>query len=817
MEALIERCRRHPSWFAVFLSLLVSFLVMNRFFLFGHTYIPTDVLHSFPLWYDWVSTTQNWDIHDVLLLFYPHDLLFSQELSEGRLFFWNPYNFLGHPVFADGKSGMLYPLRLLLTVFFPTHMAHDLYLWFHLVMIGVTGHWFLRELDFGVLPASVGSCVWTLSGAGMGWFEHEHAITFGAYLPAALALYHMGITKDRRYLALATVILALPAYAGNVQLLSFILLSSGFWSLYLWWTKGGKELSLLVCLGVSLFLPLFLAAPQLIPTFELVSLTQRAQAPPDVFMSAYRDFLTGLAPSLLAPDFVGNPVDGFHLSRVANGADWIYGETWSYVGILALLLAGLGFCSNHPHRRFFSIGLILLVILPATPAWLIPYYLLPGFKQTMSTRLVYLIDFCLSILAAYGTRYFMTARPKILFRTSYIAAGLGVFVVVGFSVLKSNLHAATIWALQKGLVRFPSPEVHDPKVFPQVVWTKVHAYYDWSNPALWLPVVLIALAAALFYCRASGWVSNRLVGALILIFVIADPLYGVIRFQTACPLETLYPVPLEVQWLKRQQGYFRVMGVKSVKPNTLMPFHLADIGGLNSLYPARNAAYLNALQNGHPNSPLHPFMTQAFPITNTDSPLINLSGVRYLICYPNQELPGPRYRLVKTGQLRIFENTEALPLARVVEKAEGVESFEKALERLLDPRHDPLSTVLIEGMEATEDGAAGSLELQTWRPGYAEMQVDLPQGGWVVFNEANYPGWEANLDGKSLEIKDADALFMAVKVPPTEAGKLVFSFTPGSLNTGVKVGAVAGILWLAFLTFLVLRRPASKPEDEEAG
>ena len=55
--------------------------------------------------------------------------------------------------------------------------------------------------------------------------------------------------------------------------------------------------------------------------------------------------------------------------------------------------------------------------------------------------------------------------------------------------------------------------------------------------------------------------------------------------------------------------------------------------------------------------------------------------------------------------------------------------------------------------------------------------MEAPQGGFLVLNDAWYPWWRAEVDGRSADILKANVLFRAVAVMPGQH-RVRFRFEP---------------------------------------
>jgi hypothetical protein len=95
-------------------------------------------------------------------------------------------------------------------------------------------------------------------------------------------------------------------------------------------------------------------------------------------------------------------------------------------------------------------------------------------------------------------------------------------------------------------------------------------------------------------------------------------------------------------------------------------------------------------------------------------------------------------------------------------------------------------------------GATGQLTI-TGDTTNLSVAVDATAPGYVVLKQSWYPGWQATVDGKRVDLYRADLALSAVAVP---AGKhtVRFSYQPGSLTVGLVISAI-GVLLVVLIFF----------------
>ncbi len=387
---------------------------------------------------------------DALTYFIPYRDYANSALRGGHLPLWNPYLFLGVPFLANPQSAVLYPLHW---PFVGLDAARSLVasMGLHLWLAGLGMLLYTRRVaGLSWLPAVAAGLVFSLSGFLGARVGQINQLSAAAWLPWLLWLIEEAdgsVRASRSQQPLAgenrpvlpsagsisifafvglTVVVALQLLAGHTQT-SFINLFGlgvaaswpGLAALLAWGAarlrRSGNPLNVpalratgrrLVLMMVAVLLAVLLAAPQLLPTWELSQQSIRAGG------LTFREAVSfSLQPTRLL--FTLLPTYGENLAgRFGTPA---YAEFVSYVGVSALVLAALGVVSA---RRRLSSGLLaspaglaagLMVIGLAlalglyNPLTYVLYKIVPGFDLFRApARWMILALFGVSALVAYG-------------------------------------------------------------------------------------------------------------------------------------------------------------------------------------------------------------------------------------------------------------------------------------------------------------------------------------------------------------------------------------------------------------------------------
>jgi hypothetical protein len=170
----------------------------------------------------------------------------------------------------------------------------------------------------------------------------------------------------------------------------------------------------------------------------------------------------------------------------------------------------------------------------------------------------------------------------------------------------------------------------------------------------------------------------------------------------------------------------------------------------------------------------------------------------------------------------IFEYEKPLPLFTWADQVES--SFwytEKArIDRLFAEDFDPDRRLLLDVMVppasqlwiSDEVTSATVGKAQWFSPSEVGCEVEAEGQGHLVFWETYYDGWHATIDGEPAEVKQANALFCAVKVP---AGKhqVRLWWRPPWLWPGI-ILCLLGIAAEAALVWVCIGRSRSKPKEQ---
>jgi hypothetical protein len=158
-------------------------------------------------------------------------------------------------------------------------------------------------------------------------------------------------------------------------------------------------------------------------------------------------------------------------------------------------------------------------------------------------------------------------------------------------------------------------------------------------------------------------------------------------------------------------------------------------------------------------------------------------------------------------------NDDALDRAYFINRF-AVGTTNDALDHIVRGDVDFREVVLLDRDPGTADRGARAwyrpATIVSYAPERVVIDADAPTAGFVVLTDTDYPGWRAWVDAEETEIVRANGLYRAV---PTARGhhRITFEYRPASLRWGFGIAAVSvGLLGLVPMLARARRRTPSR-------
>lgn len=714
--------------------------------------------------------------------FAPQIQFLAQSLARGESPFWLPYAFSGIPQIADPQSMMFSPpfLALALVNGNPSLTAIDTALLVALLAAGWTVIWLARDLGWhwgGALVAALGFCF----GAAMAWrLQHFGQVLSLAYVPLCLLALRRGLLAEdwRRgaaWGALAGLVAAFFVLGRDQVGLLAVYVLAGFvvWQIATAdevWPAIRRAIAPLMAGGIvgaaAIALPILMtllyAGQSNRPEIDFVG-AGRGSLHPALLLTALFPHLYGAAGRM--EDYWGPP------SFAWQGTDLFIAQNVGqlYIGAPLLLLMIAGLVRGVLFRReiaFFSVvlGMMLLYALGwYTPAFRAFYEVLPGVNlYRRPADAVFLVGAFGALVAGYVAHLFLSGEmPEARPWQRGLEAGLVVLAAVLAIVLALRLD-------RLGLATGP--------LLVGVGWMAAAATALWAADRMRLlrPVLAALLLAGVLTVDLA--VNNGPNGAS----AMATGELDMLQPESRSPTLALLKARTAAGTTDTHRPRVELAGLGFHWPNASLTHRLEHTLGYN---PVRPGAYSRATGAGDTvGLPDQRKFVPLFP--SYRSTLADLLGLRFIATgVPVEEIdkalkPGDLRLIARTADGYVYENPRAMPRVLFARRA-VVADFEAMIAAGRWPEADLTDTVVLEAAAAGGSGERrpGTARIAAWHHGEVVLEVDSPDGGWVVLHDPWQPWWRASVDGQPAEILKANVLFRAVAVAPGRH-QVRFSFTP---------------------------------------
>jgi hypothetical protein len=730
----------------------------------------------------------------------PRDFAAAEGFRRGRLDLWNPRVALGVPLWSDGGA-------LFLPVKFPFYVApsrrtYDLAAALRLVVAGVGAYLLARQRGLGSMPAVAAGTLFELSGAILS------TLPFGEEAPPCLlpwVVLGAHLIAHRRIPAAAAaagLALGLTGLGGHVMFVAVVWLGFGVAigaHALAHWRRPRTALTIVALGALAVLIGLALASPALLPVFEAQEVGRQYKtrwmytAQHKWYRAQARSALpiAWFAPALLG-DLRATLAIGFPKTFVAPT-----------VGCLGLALAVAGLIRRRIDPGLLAVGLVGLGLTVGFPV-------LESVGRLPLVRYVYPM-YAWSLVALPLTQAAGRGVAALDVRGEHWKVLIGVAATLAGAislVLVHDVRPGSVFA-------FPLRRVFLDALAADGGWLRL------ALPLVLLPLLVGALVVG---TRKSARYCIPLttgLAALEILMLIVPTTW----FRDSVVLGS--PPSPAVRFLQQrlQGGQYRMLGdtVTPGGPATPSLFGLPDVRGVGPLPLERYVRYLQAISRD-----ANSYVWQS-PGTVLRHPLLDLAAARY-IAQPVADGTEPEPVLQKDPAVRliyhdarvaIYENTEALPRARIVYGATAVRDLTEALDRLVQSAagHSHTTTALA-GRIFVEPSNAGEVPPETPAaypsgdfvriadgddPDEVELEAELSRPGWVLLADSFYPGWKATVDGVPTAIHPANGLFRSVFV---SAGthRITFRYEPSMFRAGLALAAVGLVM-----AGLLLRPGGARP------
>jgi hypothetical protein len=462
-------------------------------------------------------------------------------------------------------------------------------------------------------------------------------------------------------------------------------------------------------------------------------------------------------------------------------------QSTHYVGIAVLLVIALGVARRRDARGWVWLGITLILLLIGfgryVPILYRPFYeLIPFFNKFRVPSMVYaLLPLALGYLLARGLDALVTVAPS--GRKEKGRSQKGWFLAAGAAVAVAAL-VAVVAAVTKSQ-GMQGPEWVRPQELQQYSLQQLGQLRSerWGLRIGSIVQGLLTVGVLLAAVPIARRLGRVLGIALLAVIVLADVcLVGArfVDFQDPEHVEQVLRADRQVDFLRGQEGPFRVLPIDEFGSNRFVAFGIGTVGGY---HPAKLRVYQDLLDARFLTTP----------------PILRMLNVRYLL---SSKDPGhPSFEKMSDG---VYAFGDALPRAWFVPSWRSVPAGEATLRALGSPGFDPAAVALFNPTGEPDLPTTGlpvrEVETVSVEPHHVRLTVgEGSQPGLLVISEIFYPaGWSATIDGVESEILQANHCLRGLVVPPGEHA-IEMRFSPEGVRLGRSLNRAGGIASLLLL------------------
>ena len=340
------------------------------------------------------------------------------------------------PLLAAAQGGLLFPPNWFYLLFSPA-VATNLMVVSTYVVAALGAYLYARRVGASVAGAMITSLVWQMSGCLVGQISHINIVQTAAMLPWVLwALESFVNTSGYRRGALLAALVALQVFAGHQQAFVYSLMLVTAYAIAM--AVADRQLRKRYLFSLAFVASgVLLSALQIVPTFELLRNSPRAEATYGFFSSFSMPRRFVLA--FFAPYLMGGG-DG-RLFRAPYIGPPFYPEMVGYAGLLAIMLALVALLIR-PERRtkFWAVAAVICMVLAfggyaPLQLYRVLYYVPVLSLFRVPARHVMEVNFAIAVLAGRGLTMLGAERGK--------QSVLGRVLIAGALVVLSTCLAVT--------------------------------------------------------------------------------------------------------------------------------------------------------------------------------------------------------------------------------------------------------------------------------------------------------------------------------------------------------------------------------------
>ena len=730
---------------------------------------------------------------------------------------WEPFLQGGMPYIGAMHGDIFYP-TFLLRLMLGTAEGYTWSFPIHLFLCGLFTFLFLRAWRLPFFAALIGSLAYMLSGSIAGYASpgHDGKLYVSTLLPLALFLLTRGIRDGRNWTWGAfAIVVGLAMLSPHPQLLQYLLLVSGAFSLYLAFATHeavGKlptsvAIRRLAFAAAGVVIGLLISAIQYLPVIKYTPWSPRSAG------HTWEDATSFSFPieetiNAYVPQFSGILDKYWGQNNIHFHSD--------YFGVVVLVLMGAAFGTGlHKSFKRFWAATAVVALLWAYGGHTPLYHLIIHVPYTKYLRapsmMIYVTAFAVAVLAAIGTQRVLRLQLSRKYAPAWAiaSAAFAVFMTIGgYRVLVSVAMGFIGLAYDEGI------RAQALQYFGYADRAEANA----SSAILgaWRSFFFVALAAGVIWSYYQSKLSARVAAWGLVGLLVAD-LWTIERqyWQYMGRPSEVFATDPAIDSIKadiERTGPGRTMliggddvrGDPYFRKRALMNHLVRTVEGEqgNEL-----GIYRQMLQLDSGRVALTPTFWRhenvRYVYTSLDPQAIGQASAQMGLP-PFTRIAGP-VRNVHQSMVYAYRMGAPNPYAWVAGAAVQAEP-NQVLPTILDPRFDPSLAAIVDTGASIKGGAATGLApspikatVKSYEPGKVSVDLSAPAqaGNVLVLSENYYPGWTATSGSTSLDVSRVNYNLIGIALP-AGAQHVQVSFADPGYSRGKT------ITWAALIVAAVL-------------
>lgn len=707
---------------------------------------------------------------DPVLQTYPWRFIAIGQIKSLNLPYWNPYSFSGQPLAGNIQSAP-FSIFNIFFLFMPFNYAWATITILSSVLTAVFMFLFLKSQKLegkrlSSWAAILGAITLAFSGFYIAWLEWNTIIVSALWLPLILlSINKLFEGKKIRWLLVLCFGLTQTVFAGHAQTALYVYLASFAYSIASYLRNKNRQVLFLTILAY--FVSTLIVLPQVMPALEFVN--NSARSLDQGYYPNRQDWFIPLQNllQLVIPDYFGNP------TTYNYWGIWNYGEFVSFIGIAAAFLVLIALLRKKvKDYKFFTFLLIVSFLLAIkNPISLLPYKLnIPFISTLQPSRIIFLIDFALCVLSAFGLQIFLNNSQR---SKNFKIALLLVVGVFSLLFITATFHSIF-------------PQLAD--INPQEI-----ALRNLILPAF------IAIAVLIISIFSHSKSRKFLIVTLIYLIAIFELYRFSSKFLTFTKQSAIYPRTEIINLLSSEQKPFRVMTTdrRILHPNVSGVYNIESVDGYDPLYLNSYGQFVSSWQADVYDESSNSFGRIITP-NKVKSPLVNLLNVKYILTFDELQIPG-LIKVAQEGETKLYENKNVMPRIFFVNNVKKV-STQNEFNNLLQPDFI-LKNATSQDIEFLTEDSQTAVEIISYGDNYIKSKVTTKITKPLIISNVYDPGWSATIDGQKTPIFKANFIMQSILVPNGEhIIELKYVYNNAALSFVI---ALFGILSAVFVSFYI--------------